>query len=59
MRIKSDTFDVIVSITEDGKTTKKIYQNVNHRDLLVIFMECSEGYKKDDCDEYAITVIQD
>lgn len=59
MRMKSETFDVIVSITENGRTEKRIYQNVNHGELLVIFMECSEGYKKNDCDAYAITVVQD
>lgn len=59
MKMKSETFDVVVSITEDGVKKRKIYQNVNHRDLLIIFMEVSEGYKRGDCDEYVITVIQD
>lgn len=59
MKMKPEIFDVVVTITEHGITKRKMYQNINHRDLLVIFMECSEGYRNGNCDKYAITVAQD
>lgn len=58
-KMRSEKFDVIISITEKGKTETKLYPSVNHRDLLVIFTEISEGYRKGDFDKYAITVTQD